>query len=318
MLQQLDMKSRRGVQGLILVPTRELATQVRRVVQSIGDYMDINCHAFVGGTSVAKDMSILREGRADIAVGTPGRIHDLMRRNILSTNCVRTVTLDEADDILSREFSYDVDAILSRIPPSAQIAIISATLPKEVIELTEKVLREPTKITVLPEELSLKGIRQYYVDVDKEENKLDTLIDLFNDISISQSVIFCNTNKRVAYLTSRLVEQGYPAACIHGQLSGEERTIIMERFRNGNIRVLICSDLLARGIDIQTVSVVLNYDIPQSRETYLHRIGRSGRFGRRGVAISFVTYRDVPIVRDLEKYYDTKLDELPKNIADFI
>jgi len=315
MLEQLDY-SKRVCQGLVLVPTRELALQVQRVIQSIGDYLGVISHACIGGTSVSKDVSILRAG-VHVVVGTPGRVFDMMRRKVLEAQDVKIVILDEADEMLSRGFIEIIRDIFSILPPNSQVGVFSATMPPEIVEITNKILRDPIKIMVKTEELTLQGIRQFYINVEREEWKLDTLCDLYNEISINQSVIFCNTRRKVDWLAQRMNEKGFTVSSIHSD-KVDERKVVMEQFRSGASRVLITTDLLARGIDVQQVSVVINYDLPNTRENYLHRIGRSGRFGRRGLAINFVTVQDAHLLRELEKFYDTHVEEMPGNIADLI
>lgn len=315
MLQQLDY-SKKLCQGLVLVPTRELALQVQRVIQSIGDYLGVISHACIGGTSVTKDISVLRAG-VHVVVGTPGRVFDMMRRKVLDSSSVRVVILDEADEMLSRGFIDIIRDIFSILPPNAQVGVFSATMPTEIVDITNKILRDPVKIMVKTEELTLQGIRQFYINVEREEWKLDTLCDLYNEISINQSVIFCNTRRKVDWLAQKMNERGFTVSSIHSD-KVDERKIVMEQFRSGASRVLITTDLLARGIDVQQVSVVINYDLPNTRENYLHRIGRSGRFGRRGLAINFVTHQDAHLLRELEKFYDTHVEEMPGNIADLI
>jgi len=314
-LQQLDF-SKRMTQALVLVPTRELAIQVHRVIQSLGDHCGVISHPCVGGTSVARDISIIRNG-VHVIVGTPGRVFDMMRRQVLQPASVRIVVLDEADEMLSRGFVDIIRDIFTMLPKDSQVGVFSATMPTEIVEITDKILRDPIKIMVKTEELTLQGIRQFYINCDKEDWKLETLCDLYNEISINQSVIFCNTRRKVDWLAERMNERGFTVSSIHSD-KPDERKAVMDQFRNGASRVLIATDLLARGIDVQQVSVVINYDLPNNRENYLHRIGRSGRFGRRGLAINFVTGLDAHLLRELERFYDTQIEEMPGNIADLI
>jgi len=314
MLQRVDC-TKREFQALILVPTRELAWQVQRIVQTIGDYKEVICHAFIGGTRIAEDIERLKSG-VHVIVGTPGRIEDMIRRRVLDVSALKILIFDEADEMLSVGFEQSVKYITQHVPLSAQVGIFSATMPPEMLEITKTIVQNPIEIIVKREELSLLGIRQFYVDVGKDDWKLDTLCDLYTQVSINQSVIFCNRKEKVNWLCDQMKDRGFPVAATHSEK--EDRTGIMDQFRNGTIRVLITTDLLARGIDVQQVSVVINYDVPNNKETYLHRIGRSGRFGRRGVAINFVTRRDYNAVRELEQHYHTKIEELPANIADFI
>jgi len=316
MLQQLNF-SHRAIQGLVMVPTRELATQVCLVLQAMGERLNVFCHACIGGTNVQQEIAILKS-RPHVVVGTPGRLCDMMKRGILFTGDIKVIVLDEADEMLSQGF-YDVlKEIFSMLPLKSQIGVFSATMPPEMHEICTKILHEPNKIIVKKEELTLEGIRQYYVAVQKEEWKFDTLIDMFDSISINQTVIFVNTKTKVDWLFDKLTSKDYPVCATHGQRN--DRQLVMESFRNGSARFLITTDLLARGIDVHQISVVINYDLPRNKESYLHRIGRSGRFGRKGVAINFVTDAsiDLGIVRDLEQHYDTQMEELPKNIADLI
>jgi len=252
-----------------------------------------------------------------VIVGTPGRVFDMMRRKVLETQDVKIVILDEADEMLSRGFIDIIRDIFSILPTNSQVGVFSATMPPEIVEITNKILHDPIKIMVKTEELTLQGIRQFYINVEREEWKLDTLCDLYNEISINQSVIFCNTRRKVDWLAQRMNEKGFTVSSIHSD-KVDERKVVMEQFRSGASRVLITTDLLARGIDVQQVSVVINYDLPNTRENYLHRIGRSGRFGRRGLAINFVTNQDAHLLRELEKFYDTHVEEMPGNIADLI
>ena len=316
-LQKIDPKIK-ACQALILVPTRELAMQVQTVVQGIGLHMKVQCHACVGGTDWRDDVRILRRG-VHIVVGTPGRVYDMLRRKELDGHKINYLILDEADEMLSKHGFQDiVYDIFQELRPDIQVGIFSATMPQEVLDLTEKFMKDPVKVIVKAEELTLEGIQQYYIAVEKEEWKLDTLCDLYNNISITSSVIFCNTRRKVDWLMEEMQKRDFAVSATHGSISSEERIAIIKEFRNGNSRVLITTDLLARGIDVQHVSIVINYDLPKDKENYLHRIGRSGRFGRKGLAINFVTTDDTYVLRDIEKFYDTQINEMPANIPDLI
>jgi len=316
-LQKIDTKIK-ACQALILVPTRELAMQVQTVVQGIGLHMKVQCHACVGGTDWRDDVRILRRG-VHIVVGTPGRVYDMLRRKELDGHKINYLILDEADEMLSKHGFQDiVYDIFQELRPDIQVGIFSATMPQEVLDLTEKFMKDPVKVIVKAEELTLEGIQQYYIAVEKEEWKLDTLCDLYNNISITSSVIFCNTRRKVDWLMEEMQKRDFAVSATHGSISSEERIAIIKEFRNGNSRVLITTDLLARGIDVQHVSIVINYDLPKDKENYLHRIGRSGRFGRKGLAINFVTTDDTYVLRDIEKFYDTQINEMPANIPDLI
>lgn len=316
-LQKIDPKLR-ACQTLILVPTRELATQVQTVIQGISTHLNIKCYACVGGTDWRQDVSALRRG-VHVVVGTPGRVYDMLRRRELDGTKINYFILDEADEMLSKHGFQDmVYDIFQELRPDVQVGLFSATMPHEVLELTEKFMKNPVKVIVKAEELTLEGIRQYYIAVDKEEWKLDTLCDLYNDISITSSVIFCNTRRKVDWLTEQMQKRDFVVSATHGSIESEGRKAIIQEFRDGASRVLITTDLLARGIDVQHVSIVINYDLPTNLENYLHRIGRSGRFGRKGLAINFVTKEDAHIMREIEKFYDTAIEEMPANIPDLI
>jgi len=315
-LQKLDV-SLNSVQALILAPTRELAQQIQKVVIALGDFMNVECHACIGGTNVREDMKRLESG-VHVVVGTPGRVYDMINRRAFRTDKVRMFVLDEADEMLSRGFKEQIYDVFQLLPPSTQVVLLSATMPQDVLEVTTKFMREPIRILVKRDELTLEGIKQFYIAVEKEEWKLDTLCDLYETVTITQAVIFCNTRRKVDWLTEKLHERDFTVSAMHGDMEQEQRKIIMDEFRSGSSRVLITTDLLARGIDVQQVSLVINYDLPTNRENYIHRIGRGGRFGRKGVAINFVTNEDVRMLRDIEQFYNTQIDEMPMNVADLI
>lgn len=315
-LQRID-PSIKAVQALILAPTRELAQQIQKVVIALGDYMKIDCHACIGGTNVREDMAKLNEG-AQVVVGTPGRVYDMINRRAFKTDQLKMFCLDEADEMLSRGFKDQMYEVFQLLPQDTQCVLLSATMPQEVLEVTKKFMRDPVRILVKRDELTLEGIRQFYVAVDKEEWKLDTLCDLYETVTITQAVIFCNTRRKVDWLTDKLTSREFTVSAMHGDMEQGQREVIMREFRSGSSRVLITTDLLARGIDVQQVSLVINYDLPSNRENYIHRIGRGGRFGRKGVAINFVTADDVRMLRDIEQFYSTQIDEMPLNVADLI
>ncbi|KAJ1307954.1 hypothetical protein OPQ81_002031 [Rhizoctonia solani] len=315
-LQKIDLNVK-GTQALILAPTRELAQQIQKVVVALGDYMNITSMACVGGTNVREDMQKLQEG-CQVVVGTPGRVFDMLKRNALKPGTIKIFCLDEADEMLSRGFTEQIYEIFKELPNDTQVVLLSATMPADVLEVTKKFMRDPIRILVKRDELTLEGIKQFYIAVEKEEWKLDTLCDLYETVTITQAVIFCNTRRKVDWLTSKLTEREFTVSAMHGDMEQNVREGIMKDFRGGTSRVLITTDLLARGIDVQQVSLVINYDLPANRENYIHRIGRGGRFGRKGVAINFVTTEDVRMLRDIEQFYNTQIDEMPLNVADLI
>eukprot|EP00128_Syssomonas_multiformis_P005754 Colp12_sorted_trinity150504_noHs@28397 len=315
-LQSIDTTIRE-TQALVLSPTRELAQQIQKVVLALGDYMNVQCHACIGGTSIGEDIRKLEHG-VHVVSGTPGRVFDMIKRRTLRMRHIKMLVLDEADEMLSMGFKEQIYDIYRYLPPNTQVVLVSATLPHNVLELTQKFMTEPIRILVKRDELTLEGIKQFFVAVEREEWKFETLCDLYDTLTITQAVIFCNTRRKVDWLTEKMREQNFTVSSIHGDMPQKEREEITKNFRAGESRVLITTDVWARGLDVQQVSLVINYDLPNNRELYIHRIGRSGRFGRKGVAINFVTSEDVRILRDIEQYYSTQIDEMPMNVADLI
>merc|ERR1711881_672820 len=249
-------------------------------------------------------------------VGTPGRVYDLMEKGSFQTENLRIFVLDEADEMLSVGFTDQVYKIFKCLPPDVQVCLFSATMPPEILDITKKFMQNPVRILVKKDELTLEGIQQFYVAIEREDWKLETLCDLYATMTVTQSIIYCNTRRKVDFLEHQMSERDFTVSVIHADLDQEARNLVMRQFRSGSSRVLISTDLLARGIDVQQVSLVINYDLPHKLENYLHRIGRSGRFGRKGVAINFVTDRDVRSMRDIEKHYETQIEELPADVAD--
>jgi translation initiation factor 4A len=315
-LQRLDF-SINECQALILAPTRELAQQIQKVVIALGDYLNAKCHACIGGTRVSDDITKLRAG-VHIVVGTPGRVYDMLCRNVLRPDRIKLFVLDEADEMLSRGFKDQIYDIFQALPNRTQVGLFSATMPPEALEITQRFMNNPVRILVKRDELTLEGIKQFYIAVEREEWKLDTLCDLYDTLNITQAVIFCNTRRKVDYLTDKMRSRDHTVSSTHGDIGQGERDVILNEFRTGSSRVLITTDLLARGIDVQQVSLVINYDLPRNLENYIHRIGRSGRFGRKGVAINFVTSEDQRALRELEQFYNTQIEEMPAHVADLI
>ena len=315
-LQKVDL-TQKVCQALIIAPTRELAQQITKVAQSLGDYMKVKCHACIGGTAVREDVEKLREGQ-HVVVGTPGRVYDMAQKRSLRLDQLQIFVIDEADEMLRHGFKEQIYDVFKMLPSTVQVALFSATMPEEIIKLTGKFMRDPIRILVKTAELTLEGIRQFYVAIEKEEWKFDTLKDLYETLTITQAIIYCNTRKKVDFLADKMNENDHTVSCMHADLDQKERNMIMREFRSGSSRVLISTDLLARGIDVQQVSLVINYDLPASIENYLHRIGRGGRFGRKGVAINFVVGQDdMRTLKDIEQHYNTQIDELPQDVADF-
>lgn len=316
-LQRIDL-SQAVTQVLIVSPTRELATQTHKVVSHISSFMKgIVAGLFVGGSPIMTDIKFTQKNTPHIVVATPGRIYDLVERRIVSLNRLKTIIIDEADQMLEKDFKLQIADIFEKgcVPNTTQIAIFSATMPPETEKFANSIMsssgKEPTKILIKTQEVTLEGISQFFIDVEREDWKFSALCDIYDVITIQQTIIYRNTRESAEELQQLLRRKNFNVECIHGDMSQSDRDICMQNFREGKCRVLVATDLLARGIDVQTVSLVINYDIPVSRETYIHRIGRSGRYGRKGVAINFVTKRDVSQLNDIEKYYNTTIPEMP-------
>jgi len=306
------------IQGIILVPTRELASQINKVISNIGQFLNLEIITTIGGTNLSQNLEEYRK-KPHIIIATPGRLIDVMSREpTVNLSHVKQIIIDESDEMLSRGFKDQITEIFKFISNKARVGIFSATLPNEVLDLTKYFMDKPIKILVKNDELTLEGIKQFYIGVEKEEWKFDTLCDLYESLSVSQSIIYCNSRKKVEWLTSNLQNKNFTVTCIHGDMEQNERSKIMQDFICGSVRILITTNLLARGIDVQQVSVVINYDLPHATENYIHRIGRSGRFGRKGLAINFTTSRDIRYLRDIETFYSTHIDELPANLEDLI
>lgn len=304
------------IQAILLAPTRELARQIHEVITTISNQMKYRIFLAIGGTSVQDSIKEIRETKPQILVGTPGRICDLLYRGVIQGDTIRTIVLDEADEMLSKGFTPQIYTIFQRVHQDVQVCLFSATIPADVEKLTERFMRDPVKILVKSDMLTLKGIKQYYIALENDQHKFMTIKDLFEQLSVSQCMIYCNTVERVCTLYDAMVDDGFPVARIHSRMTEEERKQVYEEFKGGKHRVLISSNLTARGIDVQQVSVVINFDIPRDVHTYLHRIGRSGRYGRKGTGINFITRDDIRIMREIEQYYDTSIEELPSSFTE--
>ena len=302
------------IQCLILSPTRELAHQTSIVYQFLGEYLKVKVCLLIGGTRVGADIDKLKEG-PQILVGSPGRVLDLIGKKKISLGYLQSFVLDEADEMLSKGFLPTIKEIISLIPNTAKILLFSATMPKDIVEMTTKFMKDPAKILVKNEELTLEGIKQYYVFL-KKEDKLDVLFQIYRGIEIAQAIIYCNTKKVVDYVSEELKKKGHMISSIHGDMKQFERDSVMRDFRSGVTRVLVTTDLLARGIDVYQVSLVINYEMPKEKETYIHRIGRSGRFGRKGNAINFVTPPEKDQLEEIQKYYNTSIEQLPSDLSE--
>ena len=309
----------KGTQSIIISHTRELAEQIHTVISSIGQYLKYNIMKLSGGTSVNQNMEDLRRNRPHIIIATPGRLLDMLNKRLIDYRDLQVIVIDEADELLSSGFVNQIHDIFRYFREiDVNVALFSATMPNEFFDITKKIMRNPKKILVKKDQLTLEGIKQFYVNVERNEYKFDVLCDLYDAISVAQSIIYCNSKRMVNDIAYKLRNKNFTVASIHSDMLQNERNQIIKDFRNGETRILLSTDLLSRGIDVQQVSIVINYDIPFSIDNYIHRIGRSGRFGRKGVAINLITFTDISKLHDIEKYYSTQIEELPEKFTDFI
>lgn len=302
------------VQVLVLEPLRELAYQTSQTLAQLGSNMGVVIQCSIGGMSVGKDIEAYKKGVHGV-VGTPGRVLDMIQRGYLNVRELRVLVLDEADEMLSAGFQEAMQDIMRELPNSCQVALFSATLPPETLDISNRFMKDPIRLVLNRDEVNLKGIKQYYVDVGEERYKMDTLVDLFSSVSVSQTIIFCNSRRKADSLTIQMAERDFPVVCIHSDLSSGDRMKIMDDFGRGAFRVLIATDVIARGIDVQGVEFVINYDMTTDFENYIHRIGRGGRFGRNGVAINFMTARERTLLRQLCDHYSITIEPLPRDFA---
>jgi ATP-dependent RNA helicase DDX6/DHH1 len=296
---------------LMLVPTRELALQTSAIVMEIAKHMDIQVMASTGGTNLRDDI-IRLYSPVHVMVATPGRVHDLAEKGIADLSNCKIIVMDEADKLLSPEFQEVLESLISKCKSDRQICLFSATFPVTVRAFKEKFLPDAYVINLM-DELTLRGITQYYAFVE-EKQKVHCLNTLFTKLDINQSIIFCNSVNRVELLAKKITELGYSCFYIHAKMKQPDRNRVFHEFRNGATRHLVCSDLFTRGIDIQSVNVVINFDFPKGSETYLHRIGRSGRFGHLGLAINLITYEDRFSLFKIEQELSTEIKPIPSSI----
>jgi len=315
LLQRIDSNLNEP-QCIIVSNTRELADQTLKVFQQLSKYTDIKCNLCIGGDMQYKYNS--NNIKEHVIIGTPGRICDLINKNIINCSNIKLIIVDEADDVLSTSFRKQVKIIFQKISKECQVVLVSATIPPEMSSLFNNILKpDYTSILVKDDELTLDGIIQYYIYLE-ENYKLDALIDLYKFVSIGQAIVYCNKKQKADELKFALVEQNFSVSLLHGDMIQKEREEIMIEFRTGKTRILITTDILSRGIDIQQVSLVINYDMPKYPQTYIHRIGRSGRFGRKGSAINFVTKKERNILGFIKKLYNTEIEPLPYNVSDIL
>lgn len=316
-LQSID-SSLPYIQAIVLAPTRELALQIKNVITELAMHLSgLNTHLLIGGQgqpSNREHQNILAEQNIHIIVGTPGRVYHLIDQGALRVEQLKMFVLDEADEMLDLGFQDQIYDIVKYCPEDTQICLFSATMPNEALNLTNTFMNDPVHILIKKEQVTLEGIKQFFVNVEKEDWKLDTLCDLYENLTITQAIIFVNTIRKANWLTEQMQDRDFTVSVLHGQMEQNERGLRIKEFRSGSTRVLITTDVLSRGFDCQQVNLVINYDLPRKRESYIHRIGRSGRMGRKGTAINFVCTYDVRQMRDIESYYHTMWDELPSTL----
>jgi len=313
-LHKVDL-SDHSTQVLILSPTRELSTQTAKVVTSIGSFMDgLKVQTVFGGSNYEEGSIFSRKNIPHIICGCPGRVYDMMRKDKISSKTIKLIILDEADEMLSAGFKDQVYNIFQYLDNNIQVLLFSATIPDSMSSIISKIMRNPIKISVKREQLTLEGIKQVFIAVDDDRQKYITLKNLFSNITITQLIIYCNSIKRVDDLFEAMIEDGFPVCKIHSNMDKSDRDRSFTEFKSGSSRVLISSNVTARGIDIQQVSIVINFDVPKCVHTYLHRIGRSGRWGRKGVGINFITRRDVYQIKKIEEHYSTQISEMPSDL----
>jgi len=263
---------------------------------------------------IKEDINNLKKG-VHVIVATPGRVIDLIKKEFIKLDKLKLFILDEADEMLSRGFKSQIQELFKHLPSDIQVGLFSATMPREILDITKDFMRDPAKILVKKENLTLEGIRQYYVAIPEDSQKFAVLSEVYKNLEIQQALIYCTSRKKVEYLANEMKKRDFTVSSIHGEMKQDERSKIMKEFRTGSSRVLISTDLLARGIDVQQVSLVINYELPLSKEYYLHRIGRSGRFGRKGTAINFVTPKDANFLKEIQEYYNTEIAQLPSDLS---
>ncbi len=302
-------------QALILAPTRELASQIHKVIHCFSEFLKVNSRCVIGGTDPKEDKRALKDGCVHVVVGTPGRIKEMADKGILKTTHLKCIVLDEADEMLGRGFVEEIKEIFHFLPSDIQVCLFSATMPPEIVQMTEKFMKDPVRILVQAQQLTLDGIKQFYIAMAEDSQKFGTLLQLYKNMEITQCMVFTNKKERVKELAEKLNENKFVVSCISGDMEMSERINVMRDFRMGTSRILISTDLLGRGIDVQAVNLIINYDLPSDMAKYIHRIGRSGRYGRKGVAINFATAGDASFLADLRKYYNTQIEELPMDLS---
>ncbi|RGP61307.1 ATP-dependent rna helicase eif4a [Fusarium sporotrichioides] len=302
----------RACQALVLTPTRELAQQIHKDIVATGGFMDIQSHTCKG--PAREDMKALEDG-PQVVIGTPGRIQNMIQGGVLRIDNTKMLVLDEADEVLARGFTEQIHDTISLLPQSAQVILVSATMSQDLLAVSTKFMRDAVHIVVKNDEPPLVGIKQFYIAVDEEDFKLDVLSQMYEAMGIFQTIIFCSTRRKLEWLTDKLTSRDLTISAMHGDMDAVQRCGIMDGFRSGSSRILIATDLLARGIDVQQISLVINFDLPSDPEKYMYRVGRGGKSGRKGATISLVTANDMCTLRKIEQFYSTQFEEMPVNEA---
>jgi len=306
-------------QVVVLSPTRELTEQTYEVCRGLSRHMKkVNVVLCMGGTPVRRDVEVFSRDPCHVVIATPGRFLQLLQKDVIRLSSLKLLVIDEADEMLKVGFQDQLVRVFRYLTKDAQIAIFSATMPPEAVEISRKFMNDPVFVRVHHEQLTLEGIKQFYINVVHEECKFETLLDLYSKLCVSQAILFCNSKRKVNLLAEQLKAQGFTVGSIHSEMDMPTRNRVYQDFKRTATRILISTDILSRGIDVQGVSFVVNYDLPASRECYLHRIGRSGRYGRKGVAINLVTEGELGDVRALERFYETQIEEMPVNIEQYL
>ncbi|KAI8298696.1 ATP-dependent RNA helicase eIF4A [Colletotrichum sp. SAR11_240] len=298
----------KACQTLILAPSRELVMQTQEFIVAIGDFMNIRCGACVGGVSVLDNEKVLRDA-PPVVVGTPGRLKDMIQRDILKTANIETLVLDKADEIIARGFADQIYDIFHLLSKPVQVLVTSTTMPQDLLEATGILMRNPRHIYITKKDFRLEGIKQFYVNVEKDECQLEAFLHLCASITTFQTITFCNTRKKTEWLKEKINVPNLPFSAMHGDMPAFERAEIMKQFRSGSAKLLIATELLARGIDVQQIPLVINYDLHANYEGYVHRVGRSGRFGRNGAVVNLVTSDDTCLISKIEDFYNTEIEE---------
>lgn len=303
-------------QVLILAPTRELAIQIYNNAVGFNLYTKFDICLLIGGNdhnNVALASGIDSKFREDchIVIGTPGKVYFMLNKHFLRSNSLKILCIDEADEMLNCCFKDQLYDIFQFIPKYTQVCLFSATITPETLDLSEKFMNNPARILVNNEELTLEGIKQFYINVEDERFKYETLADIYKFLNINQTIIYCNSKKKTQQIHQRMEANNFTVSCIHSDMNQLERNKVLTEFRKGSIRILLATDIIARGIDVQQVSTVINFDLPLKKEVYIHRIGRSGRYGRKGLAINFVTIHDFNYLKQIESFYGTLIEPFP-------